>query len=309
MFALTTLTACVGGSEPSGRESPEPSGTSGGDVLGEAALKYRLIDEFGAPQFCDRDAYPVARGDETALALDALPAIRADRDTFAAIADRLAIEPGADVSDAVALSVFREHKALSAVQLEPSDGGYRFEITVADGPQPEGGTSRFSGFVDTAGAISGTEERDAGPLNCPICLARGTLIDTPAGPIPVELVTSETLVWTSTPEGGRVAASVVAVAETVAPPQHAVIELVLDDGRELHASPRHPLADGRLLHEIARGDLVDGATVVAARTVPYGGSRTYDLLPSGGTGVYWADGVPLASTLSSATRRFFATAR
>jgi hypothetical protein len=43
--------------------------------------------------------------------------------------------------------------------------------------------------------------------------------------------------------------------------------------------------------------VVDGAVVVRADRVPYGSGTTFDLLPSGPTGRYWAEGIPLASTL------------
>ena len=82
-----------------------------------------------------------------------------------------------------------------------------------------------------------------------------------------------------------------------APADHTVVHLVLADGRELFASPGHPLADGRPLGSIRTGDVVDGAVVLSAERVPYGAGTTFDLLPSGPTGLYWADGIPLASTL------------
>jgi len=53
------------------------------------------------------------------------------------------------------------------------------------------------------------------------------------------------------------------------------------------------------------GDLYDGASVASAQLVPYGGDATYDILPSGDTGFYWANGLPakagvlLGSTLHS----------
>jgi hypothetical protein len=72
---------------------------------------------------------------------------------------------------------------------------------------------------------------------------------------------------------------------------------VLTDGRELFASPGHPLADGRPIGSITAGDAVDGAVVMSADRVPYGSGTTFDLLPSGPTGRYWAEGIPLASTL------------
>jgi hypothetical protein len=39
--------------------------------------------------------------------------------------------------------------------------------------------------------------------------------------------------------------------------------------------------------------------VISAERVSYDAGATYDLLPAGDTGIYWADDVPLASTLTS----------
>ena len=50
---------------------------------------------------------------------------------------------------------------------------------------------------------------------------------------------------------------------------------------------------------LAPGDAYDGSTVAAAALVPYGDTATYDLLPAGPTGEYWADGILLGSTLRS----------
>lgn len=69
-------------------------------------------------------------------------------------------------------------------------------------------------------------------------------------------------------------------------------------GAPLRASPGHPLADGRLAGEIRVGDGVDGASVIALRRIPYGGGATFDLQPSGTTRIYWANGIPVVSTLA-----------
>ena len=61
----------------------------------------------------------------------------------------------------------------------------------------------------------------------------------------------------------------------------------------------HPTADGRLLGQVRVGDVVDGAIVVRAELAAYGGGQTFDLMPSGGTGFYIADGVAVASTLGT----------
>ena len=76
-----------------------------------------------------------------------------------------------------------------------------------------------------------------------------------------------------------------------------MIDLVLADGREVHVSPGHPLADGRAVGSLAVGDAIDGSVIVGVERLPYGSGMTFDLLPSGPTGTYWAGGVPLASTL------------
>jgi len=78
---------------------------------------------------------------------------------------------------------------------------------------------------------------------------------------------------------------------------HVMVHLILKDGRELYASPGHPTTDGRTLGQLKVGDSLDGSVVMVAQLVPYNQSYTYDLLPAGDTGFYWADGILIASTL------------
>jgi hypothetical protein len=76
-----------------------------------------------------------------------------------------------------------------------------------------------------------------------------------------------------------------------------VVVLRLRDGRVLTASPGHPLADGRRLMDLSVGSSYDGSRVVAVRWEDYTGGWTYDVLPAGPTGHYWANGILIASTL------------
>ena len=62
-------------------------------------------------------------------------------------------------------------------------------------------------------------------------------------------------------------------------------------------TPGHPLTDGRRAGDLAAGDVYDGAVVFSSDRVVYTGGRTFDVLPAGQTGFYWANGVLLASTL------------
>ncbi|MBI2098596.1 MAG: Hint domain-containing protein [Candidatus Wildermuthbacteria bacterium] len=132
---------------------------------------------------------------------------------------------------------------------------------------------------------------------CPICLAENTLIDTPSGEVAVQKLHTGDLVWTANAEGKRVAGVVLETAKTSVSATHQVVHIALEDGREVFASPKHPTADGRSVGELSPGDVLDGSNVASATLVSYAKGYTYDILPSGETGFYWADGVLLGSTL------------
>ncbi|MBW2462381.1 MAG: Hint domain-containing protein [Deltaproteobacteria bacterium] len=129
------------------------------------------------------------------------------------------------------------------------------------------------------------------------CLAQTARIDTPRGAVPVASLTRGDVVWTLDHQRRRVAAPVETVVSLSIERAHELAVITLDDGRVARASPAHPTADGRTLAELAPGDMLDGAVVLHARRVPYDGDATWDLRPEGVTGVYWADGVLLGSTL------------
>ena len=132
---------------------------------------------------------------------------------------------------------------------------------------------------------------------CPVCLGKNTLIDTPTGAIPVEEMRQGTAIWTMNNLGERVSTIVVDIAKTPVPSTHKVVHLILEDGREVFVSPGHPVGDGRTVGELAVGDVISGGRVVSAEKVWYRLGFTYDILPSGETGLYWANGILLESTL------------
>jgi hypothetical protein len=133
--------------------------------------------------------------------------------------------------------------------------------------------------------------------NPPVCLAEDTLVLGPDGMAPVQLLREGARVWTADRCGGRVPAVVLRATKTLAPPTHSMVHVALSDGRELDASPGHPTADGRTLGDLSVGDSLDGSRVLRAERRPYRRAYTYDLLPSGEKGLYWANGILLASTL------------
>ena len=131
---------------------------------------------------------------------------------------------------------------------------------------------------------------------CPICLSENTFIDTPDGPVKIAELKIGMSVWTSDLLGHKQAGTVLKTTRTMVS-AHYMVHLVLDDGRELLVSQGHPTADGRILGNLKAGDSVDNAHIRISELVSYEGDATYDILPSGETGFYWANGILIGSTL------------
>lgn len=151
----------------------------------------------------------------------------------------------------------------------------------------------FSGQKVTFTKIVG--ERPLG--GCPRCLSGNTLIDTPNGNINVKELKKGMLVLTSNRLGHRQPAIILKIGKAQVPPTHKMVHLVLDNGRELFASQGHPTADGRIFGDVKPGDVIDNSYVKSVELVPYGQEYTYDILPSGDTGYYWANEILVGSTL------------
>lgn len=262
-------------------------------------LKFRVIDNVGPPAFCDPDFYPVARaGGEQASAASNYPQIRANPDLYAAIVVHENLPaPPAELDDAQKLTLYRAFKKLRALDLTPTSGGsYSYDYTV------DVSYVHVTGRVTGDGTLVVISSRTQGARpNCPICLSAATLISTPAGDVVVTSIRVGTVVWTLSSDGRRIAAPVVEIGSTPVPPSHEMVHLTLADGRQVWASPGHRTADGRPLGSLAVGDTVDGSRVSGWELVPYEADRTYDLLPAGSTGTYWANGILLSSTLSRAS--------
>lgn len=85
------------------------------------------------------------------------------------------------------------------------------------------------------------------------------------------------------------------------PGPHLMLRLALSDGRVLVAAGAHPTADGTYLRQLRMGQRYDGATVVSIGWTPSTAPATYDILPAGPTGTYWANGILIGSTLNQVT--------
>ncbi|MEP7200152.1 MAG: Hint domain-containing protein [Chloroflexota bacterium] len=276
--------------------TPMPSATLAplqpGD-LSPTELKYRLLDRFPNLFFCDPDLFPVARGDEREVALQRFPEVQKDTEAYQAIVKHNNLIGVVQLNDEQILQVYREYKKLNAIVLKPV--GDRYEFALRTGGALRNGTA-YEGTITKQGAIAVTKEQPT-ITTCPICLAATTRIDTPNGPIAVKDLQAGMTVWTRDATGARVVGVILIAAHTPVPATHRVAHVQLDDGRELFVSPGHPTADGRTVGALQVGDVLDNARVVGIERAPYDGDATYDILPSGETGAYWANGILMGSTL------------
>ena len=256
-------------------------------------LEYLLFAQYTNVFYCDPDYYPVAReGQEQQNAISQFPAIQSNQAEFSAILKYLNLPDKTEYTDNEKLLIYREYKKLTyGVQMTAADGGYSFDLRVG-----EGQGERIQGTIKTSGEIQETS-REPSINTCPICLVKGTLIDTPQGQIPVEQLVKGLAIWTMDAAGNRIAGKIIETASTIVPTSFHVLRIELNDGRNVTASPGHPTADGKAIVDYQVGDILDGAVVIAVTDITYENGVTYDILPDSATGVYWANGILLGSTL------------
>jgi hypothetical protein len=278
--------------------APAGSPTSSGSPLSIPALKLAVLDAVGGHlAYCDPDLYPVARGTAVDNARARLPTIQSDRGAYEAILAHERLSAGQQFTSDELIAINDDYKQMQAIELKTAgDEGYSFTVLVAH-TGSDASTAQVSGTVTRSGRVSiGHREIGQRP-RCPICLAAGVRIATPSGEIPVQELRVGMAVWTTDPLGRRIAGVVLNTGHMEAPLGHEVTRLTLADGRMVVASPGHPTADDRMVGDLRVGDGFNGSTVTTTALAPYRGT-TWDLLPSGPTGSYFANGMLLGSTLS-----------
>jgi hypothetical protein len=308
-LASTVLfaTACARATSPAGSGSATP-GASTGTVTTAASspqpspadsttvsvwhLRYLLLGHYVDFAYCDPDFYPVVRDEQSAADGWWLHVNRGSPEVLAVLARRGYREP---LAKDQRLAAYRDHKKLTVIAMKAVPGGYEYELsTSASGGEPD---QTVDGLVSREGRID-ERSRSARPGGCPICLEAGTRIATPHGDVLAADVEPGDVVWTVDGSRRQVAALVVRVVRRATPGPHLMLRLALSDGRVLVAAGAHPAADGTYLRELHTGQRYDGATIVSIGWVQSAAPATYDLLPAGSTGDYWANGILVGSTLN-----------
>jgi hypothetical protein len=276
-----------------GAAGPAPVGSP----LTQAQLKFAVLDSAGKPAFCDPDFYPLARpGGELASAVATYPTIKADAEAYMAITAHEHL-PSGDLTDDQKLVLYKAWKLIRAITLTPEGDQNKFSYRTNQSTSNSALYQQVSGTVRVDGVVAIASRENTSAPNCPICLAATTLISTPSGPVRVTDIRAGMTVWTEGADGSQVSAQVVEVGNTQVPAGHLMVHMTLADGRELLVSPGHRTGDGRQAGVLKIADQLDGSVVTVWELVPYSGDRTYDLLPAGPTGRYWANGILMSSTL------------
>jgi len=182
----------------------------------------------------------------------------------------------------------------------PNDPGRAVTLHIGDeaGYTCEGISDKLTS-IDFAGqSVIFTKIVGIRPIGgCPICLSGSTLIDTPDGQVKVKELRVGHSVWTMDLAGHLVISTILKTGSVPVPKSHQMVHLILNDGREVSASVGHPTIDGRTVGDLVADNPYGNSIVVSVDRVPYDEGVTYDILPSGETGFYIANGILLGSTL------------
>lgn len=144
--------------------------------------------------------------------------------------------------------------------------------------------------------LSAADAKNRKAYGCPICLPPEARVATPTGDRPVSELAVGDALWTLDAAGKRAPARVVYVGSTPIGGRHSLVRVTLADGRVVSGSAGHPTGTGETLGSLRVGQSLGGAAITSVEVVAFGGERTWDVLPSGPTGLYVVDGVPLQSS-------------
>ena len=306
--AVLAMSGCAQAGAPAGQPPTGSAGTGSATPYATSAttpatteavatvwqLRYLLLGHYPTFAYCDPDQYPVARGDEQAAADSWWGSVdHASSEAVTIMAHLGFHEP---LTSGQRLAAYHDHKQLTVIAMTATGTGYQYQLSVSatKGGEPD---QTVTGVITLGGVINETA-RLARRAGCPICLEAGTRIATPHGDVPVVLIQPGDEVWTTDVAGHRIAAPIERTVRRPTPGPHLMLQLLLSDGRELVAAGAHPAVGGTYLRQLQPGQRYDGAMIVSTSWVTSTAPATFDILPAGPTGTYWANGILIGSTLT-----------
>jgi hypothetical protein len=129
------------------------------------------------------------------------------------------------------------------------------------------------------------------------CLPADALIATPNGAKKISSLSIGDQVWSLDEYGQRISQPIKYLRKVATPDDHKLVHLFLDDDRWIKASPMHPDATGRTMSSLNISDCLDGAIIIHKKWEVYKEAFTWDLLPDGDTGLYFANDILMGSTI------------
>ena len=133
------------------------------------------------------------------------------------------------------------------------------------------------------------------------CLPASAQILTSLGNVSIDLLKEGDKVLTVNLKGDKVEMPIKITNKVEVLGNHTMVLLELEDGRKIQVTPGHPSAIKiKNLGEFVVGDKLDGSSIVKVSDITYTEKFTFDILPEGETGFYWANGILIGSTLTRA---------
>ena len=129
------------------------------------------------------------------------------------------------------------------------------------------------------------------------CLASNTAISTATGAVNVTQLRVGMQVWTVNKNGQKELKPLVRISSVFVGNDYVISHLSLKDGRNLFVSASHPTSTGHFIRDLTKGDMYNNSVVDSNMLISYSDRYTYDLLPAGDTGFYYANGILVGSTL------------
>jgi hypothetical protein len=172
-----------------------------------------------------------------------------------------------------------------------------FPITLHLGDTASNGCTIELTLIRVSGNTATFLKKENHDRPCPICLSEDTVIDTPNGSINIKDLKEGMSVFTQDTSGNRIVGTVLQAGNTQVFTYLTIAHIILDDSRELYVSSGHPTADERLIRQLSVSGSLDGSKIKSVEFETYTGTHTYDILPSGPTGFYWANGILMKSSL------------